>query len=50
MVKNNRYVLVSRTSGNKIGSMMNRRAARQVKKLLSFDPMIVDTQRGMVIR
>lgn len=50
MVKNNRYVLVSRTSGNKVGSTISRKAARTVKKLLAFDPMIVDTTKGMVIR
>lgn len=47
---NNRYVLVSRSSGNKVGMTKSRKAARTVKKLLSFDPMIVDMQKGMVIR
>lgn len=45
-----RYILISRVSGNHMGSFVNRRVARAVKKLMQFEPMIFDIERKEIVR
>ena len=45
-----RYVLISRVSGNHMGSFVTRRVARTIKRLMDHDPMIFDVKRKEVVR
>ncbi len=45
-----RYVLISRVSGNHMGSFMTRRVARVMKKMMEFEPMIFDVNLKKVVR